>query len=127
MLGHDTDYEACLLQMEGEDKQRATRKKSRWRKAETLVTITLLFLSGVGTGYIYKARIDESLMAQQRDDHLQEIARLQEAQSLALENTARSIDRAAATAAVVTDKTAANTETLTNLAKRVDKSIESKK
>lgn len=97
------------------------KKRSLLRRAETMIMICLLFMGGFGTGYIYASRMGENALAQQRQDHLNEIARLQDAQANSLQSAARSTEKAASTVAEVATQTAANTEAVGEIAKKVDK------
>ena len=96
------------------------KKRSWLRKSETMLLIAGLFLSGFGVGFVYKSRIDDALIAQQRDDHQREIARLQDRQANQLAQAGKATVQAANAVAAVTDQTAANTEAVTELIKKTN-------
>lgn len=90
------------------------------RKADTILTLLLLFISGFGTGYIYAARSAENLMAIQRQDHLREISGLQAQQSVQLRGTAEKVEAAAGEVKAAAEATAVNTEKVDQAIKKVD-------
>lgn len=68
------------------------------RRAETCFVIGGLFLGGFGTGFVFASRTAEAAMAHQREDHLREIERLQQAYGNRLSSISGRVTEAADTA-----------------------------
>lgn len=98
-----------------------------WRRTiETLFIVGSLFLGGFGTGFVYSSRTNDLDTARMREDHLNEIERLQEAHQFALSSLTRSTVKAADAASVASDQATAAVEAVGEVAKKIERSAAKK-
>lgn len=101
---------------------KTSKPRAQWRRSlETGFTIGVLFLSGFGTGFIYQARVNEATRAQDRADHQNEIARLQDTQARALQSTSRNVVEASQATAQAADQVTQAAAVVEEVGKKVDR------
>lgn len=92
-----------------------------WRRLlETVFVCGSLFLGGFGSGYFWSTRNAESLITRQREDHLAEVTRLQEAYGGRLSSIAGRVTEAADTAASAAQTAGEAASTAQNAAQTVN-------
>lgn len=97
------------------------------RLMETMFVICSLFLGGVGTGFVYASRTTDNEFTRMREDHLQEIERLQSAHQYSIAALTRSTVKAADAAAVASDQATAAAEAVGDVAKKIERNAAPKK
>ncbi|GLC97850.1 hypothetical protein Tamer19_72590 [Cupriavidus sp. TA19] len=86
---------------------------------EAVTVLILLLGGGMGTGYLFCVWQYRDLMAQQRDDHQAEIARLQSAYSQTLEALTPKVSQAAGAAAEAAEASAEAAKSVKRAARAV--------
>ncbi|WP_317925659.1 hypothetical protein [Cupriavidus sp. TA19] len=88
-------------------------------RMEAVTVLILLLGGGMGTGYLFCVWQYRDLMAQQRDDHQAEIARLQSAYSQTLEALTPKVSQAAGAAAEAAEASAEAAKSVKRAARAV--------